>query len=88
MEYIFQVCDNGNTYWHSKDWIFHRLDGPAVECLDGPKVWYQYGKRHREDGPAVIYSNGNKEYWYKGTHFSECDSDDMWKRLLKLKAFW
>ena len=42
----------------------HREDGPAVEYLDGTKVWYIDGKMHREDGPAVIYPSG-KKYWRK-----------------------
>jgi len=42
----------------------HRTDGPAIEWIDGSKVWYlMNGERHRTDGPAVENANGNK-YWY------------------------
>ena len=42
----------------------HRLDGPAVECKNGDKCWYQNGLCHRLDGPAVEYANGDK-CWYQ-----------------------
>ena len=46
--------------------VFHRLDGPAVECKDGYNVWYQDGKCHRTDGPAVDWADGRVEYWING----------------------
>ena len=43
----------------------HRDGGlPAIECLDGYKVWYFNGQVHREDGPAVEYADGTK-VWFK-----------------------
>ena len=44
----------------------HRIDGPAVEYLDGYKEWYANGKRHRLDGPAIEWSDGHKEWWVNG----------------------
>jgi len=44
----------------------HRLDGPAVDLLDGmcgTKEWFIDGKRHRKDGPAVIWADGDK-IWF------------------------
>lgn len=38
----------------------HRLDGPAEECADGNKYWYQDNKFHRIDGPAIEYADGSK----------------------------
>jgi hypothetical protein len=44
----------------------HRLDGPAVECVDGDKVWYVNGKQHRLDGPAVEYADGSNVWYQNG----------------------
>jgi len=43
---------------------YHRLDGPAVEYVDGEKQWWQNGEIHRLDGPAIEYANGSK-LWYQ-----------------------
>jgi hypothetical protein len=50
-------------YLNSK---FHRLDGPAIENVNGTKEWYQNGKRHRVDGPAVEEYDGSKEWFQNG----------------------
>ena len=39
------------------------VDGPAIECADGSKYWYQEGNLHRLNGPAIEYTNGDKERW-------------------------
>jgi hypothetical protein len=52
------------TVWVDDDNKFHRDDGPAVECSDGGKEWYQHGERHRDDGPAVEWASGTK-VWYQ-----------------------
>ena len=41
----------------------HRLDGPAVEGLDGSFQWWVDDKRHRLDGPAIEWSDGTREWW-------------------------
>jgi len=46
--------------------IRHRLDGPAIESLDGSKAWCVDGKPHRLDGPAFEYSDGYKEWCVDG----------------------
>ena len=56
------------SYKHAKIWQndkgeYHRLDGPALEWIDGEKHWYLNGERHRIDGPAIEYANGSKA-WY------------------------
>jgi hypothetical protein len=43
----------------------HRIDGPAIECYNGDKVWYQNGLCHRLDGPAREY-NVYKEWYQNG----------------------
>jgi len=69
------VC--GNKYWY-KDNEFHRLDGPAIEYIDGTTIWYQNGIVHRKDGPAVIYDNGKKEYWLDNIYYPDVNSDEEW----------
>lgn len=56
----------GNERWYlgsSFNKIYHRMDGPAVEFINGTKEWYVYGELHRIDGPAVEWASGDK-YWY------------------------
>ena len=51
--------DIGSKYWYQNDKL-HRLDGPAVEHINGFKQWLQNGKFHRLDGPAIEWLNGKK----------------------------
>ena len=62
-EYIVRVYKN-RTEWKNKEGRFHREDGPAIECADGDKFWYQNGELHRDGGPACEYTKGDKS-WYK-----------------------
>ena len=42
----------------------HRVDGPAIEYVNGYKsVWWLNGELHREDGPAIEYAGGDK-LWF------------------------
>jgi hypothetical protein len=64
-QYIKINEDGSKTYWKNKEMtILHREDGPAIEWVDGYKVWYLNGQPHREDGPAIEHGNGAKN-WYK-----------------------
>jgi hypothetical protein len=76
----------GTEYWYLNDKL-HREDGPAMKFYAGAKFWYLYGKRHREDGPAIEWANGAEEWWYYGKKLN-CRTQEEFKRLLKLKAFW
>ena len=69
-EYIVKVY-SVSTEWYNKANQLHRLDGPAVECSNGSKVWYQNGKYHRLDGPAYEGSDGSKEWCIEGKEYSE-----------------
>jgi hypothetical protein len=71
-------------YWHGN---LHRQDGPACEYAYGTKYWYWHGKHHREDGPAVEYADGTKIWFYHGQKI-DCQSNQEFLRLVKLKAFW
>ncbi|OUR78333.1 hypothetical protein A9Q83_08160 [Alphaproteobacteria bacterium 46_93_T64] len=50
--------------WGKDDFVYHRLDGPAVEKPCGTKCWYRNGELHKDNGPAVEEPNGSK-LWYK-----------------------
>lgn len=54
----------------------HRLDGPAVEIMEGSKEYWVNGKLHRTDGPAIESSNGNKE-WYLNDKRHRADGPAM-----------
>lgn len=45
-------------YYHYRNDVLHREDGPAVEWFNVDKWWYIDGKLHREDGPAIEYYSG------------------------------
>jgi len=65
----------------------HRLDGPAITYKHGNKVWYQNGLLHREDGPACEFANGDK-HWYYQDEYINCNSQEEFEKLIKLKIFW
>jgi hypothetical protein len=54
---------SGNKFWyhHGKR---HRIDGPAIEWVNGIKEWYQDGKLHRLDGPAYE-GDSDSNGWYQ-----------------------
>jgi len=58
------INEFGDKIYKNSKRQYHRLDGPAVEWLNGNKWWYKEDFRHRKDGPAIECSNGDK-YWYK-----------------------
>lgn len=57
----------GDKRWYNDKKQLHREDGPAIERLNGEKIWCALGRRHREDGPAIMYKNGRKQWWINGT---------------------
>jgi hypothetical protein len=59
-----ELNEFGNKYWRNEKGELHRLDGPAIEFVNGDKNWYVNGKLHRDDGPALENVNGYKA-WYK-----------------------
>jgi len=63
METYTVEIDNEKTVRWYQNGKLHRIDGPAVEHINGDKFWYSNGRVHRTDGPAMEYANGGK-YWY------------------------
>ena len=63
------TSERGDKTWYlpSKGrGYYYRLDGPAVEDVDGTKEWWVDDKRHRLDGPAVEDADGTKKWWVEG----------------------
>ena len=55
---MLEIDKDGNRFWYNEECQYHRIDGPAIEKVDGKREWLLNGKPHREDGPAVEYSDG------------------------------
>ena len=61
----------GDKQWYSTEEYnnekLHRGGGlPAVELVDGTRLWYVHGKAHREDGPAIeIPAGAGSLYLYR-----------------------
>ena len=69
MSWRGMVTHQKNSIWYVETYYRntrHRLDGPAVESVDGDKFWYVNNRMHRVDGPAKEYANGEKEWWIAG----------------------
>ncbi len=78
----------GSKRWRNDKGQLHREDGPAIEYAGvDRKCWFINGKCHREDGPAIEYGDGQKAYYYHGK-IVDCDTDEEFFRLIKLKVFW
>jgi len=73
IKYKVCVSNKGTIRWYNEEWKLHRLDGPAIECIDGAKHWYQENLRHRLDGPAIEVINKYKAWYIKGKELSEED---------------
>ncbi len=78
-EYKVRVFDDRTEYYDLATNKIHRLDGPAVEYIDGAKHWYQDGKRHRLDGPAIEFK-GSKEYWIEGVRLTAKEFENKTKQ--------
>ena len=68
--YKVKVTDDGTIKFLQQGKL-HRLDGPAIEYLDGHKEWWLNGKLHRLDGPAIEFIDGHTAYVIEGTHFNK-----------------
>jgi hypothetical protein len=64
LEVLKTVCETaaaGTRRWYLNGQL-HRVDGPAVEFINGDKEWFLNGQPHRVDGPAIEWADGGK-YW-------------------------
>jgi hypothetical protein len=67
-EPTLEISKYGTKRWRLPNGKKHRVDGPAVEDVDGDKHWYLNGRRHRIDGPAVEFADGRK-LWYLNNNY-------------------
>ena len=58
-----KVYKDGTIEWVISGGQRHRINGHAVEWLDGTKGWYIVRSVHRLNDPAVIF-NGSEANWY------------------------
>ena len=74
-EQFISTDEHGNKFYYSDKSMAvrfrHREDGPAIEWVDGTKVWYINGERHREDGPAIEDADGYKAWYINGEKLTE-----------------
>jgi len=66
-----------NKIYKNSKGLYHRLDGPAIECRNGSKEWYKEGLYHRTDCPAIEYTNGDK-YWWVLNQYLEGKEFNSW----------
>ena len=57
------IDKRGNKKWHLHGKL-HRVDGPAVEHVDGATTWFLHGNLHRDDGPAYENPHTGYKAWY------------------------
>ena len=67
-KYYVVVDDFGNSRWYkdAKCTVLHRENGPAVDCTNGHKEWWQNDQLHRIDGPAIEWRDGDKRWFQNG----------------------
>lgn len=64
------VDTDGTVRWHNKKGQLHRTDGPAIEWLNGTKLWYYEGVYHRDGSlPAIEWADGSVEYFHHGVRY-------------------
>jgi hypothetical protein len=60
-----ETNQNGSICYYNSKGQRHRLDGPAIEYMDGSYEWFKNGYCHRLDGPALKFP-GQKQWWVNG----------------------
>ena len=68
-----RVDFDGTLRYYNTRGELHRLYGPAIECTDGYRAWFQNGQRHRIDGPAVERPDGSKAWHINDRRLSEAE---------------
>lgn len=58
------INHNETKRFHNSKNQLHRLNGPAIEYLDGSYDWYRNGKPHRIGGPAFSDPMNNDYMWF------------------------
>jgi hypothetical protein len=73
----------GTKFWRNSNGDYHRVDGPAIEYVNGIKAWWVEGKYHRTDGPAIEWSGSHKEWWVNDKFLGDNDRGfwALWEQL-------
>ena len=96
---VITYYKNGKKY--SEEYFlngeYHRTNGPANISWypNGQKRFEEYylnDELHRADGPAILRFTPNgvifwREYWINGEQEVNCNSDEEFKKIVKLLAF-
>lgn len=71
MSETLMKTDNRVEYFNDEGKL-DRVDGPAVEWVNGREEWYRNGRLHRVDGPAIVWGTlGRKEWYLNGVRHRE-----------------
>jgi len=81
------IYKNGNEAWYQNG-LLHREGGPARTIGDSYKEYAVNGNYHRLDGPAIINLNSNTVLWFYEGQRINCNSQEEFEKLIKLKIFW
>lgn len=68
-------ADGSKEYWHRG--LCHRDDGPAIDKINGQKIWKSFGKYHCDSGPAIVQAYGRKDYWLNHIHYRSKSAWEM-----------
>jgi len=81
-----EIARDGTKMWY-RNGIRHRNNLPAIVWAFGRKDWIQNDEFHRLDGPAIVHHNGMK-HWYYHNHYVNCNTQEEFERLIKLRLLW
>ena len=73
------VDEFGSGTYRNSSGQLHRQHGPAVECADGYKEWYQNDQLHRTTGPAIEWADGDKESYLAGQQLTAAEFNERFK---------
>jgi hypothetical protein len=82
----YQRIDKYNQYeiW----WVDMQSDTYEVHWTDGYIGHHVNGRLHREDGPAEEWQLKNHKAWFVKGKKLDCNTQEEFEQLMKLKAFW
>jgi hypothetical protein len=66
-----RVGTDGTVRYYNSSGQLHRVYGPAIECPNGSKFWYQNGQLHRLNGPAVEWPDGTHDWYINHRNLTE-----------------
>lgn len=72
------VDDEGNVYHLDGEGRHHRVDGPAIESVNGDLEWLKHGQYHRVGAPVVVCADGHQEWWVGGKRHSTDGPAIVW----------